>query len=89
MGQHQSHPDINKRLKRAKGHLESVIEMIEIGRPCADVGQQLHAVINALTNAKRAFVQDHIEHCIQDGLSQKEGDVKALIQELKQVSKYL
>lgn len=89
MSRHQSHPEIKKRLKRASGHLVSVIEMMDSQRPCADIGQQLHAVINALTNARRTFIQDHIEHCIQESLMQKECDVQALIQELQQVSKYL
>ena len=44
---HQTHPDIAKRLKRAEGHLRSVIEMIEGGRPCLDISQQLHAVEKA------------------------------------------
>ena len=33
---HQSHPDVVKRLKRAAGHLQGVVEMIEAGRPCLD-----------------------------------------------------
>jgi DNA-binding FrmR family transcriptional regulator len=41
---HQSHPDIIKRLKRARGHLESVIGMMDQGKPCLDLAQQLHAV---------------------------------------------
>ncbi|MEQ9360773.1 MAG: metal-sensing transcriptional repressor, partial [Rhodospirillales bacterium] len=40
---HQSHPVVINRLKRAHGHLRKVIEMIEAGRPCLDVAQQLHA----------------------------------------------
>lgn len=31
---HESHPDIIKRLNRARGHLQSVTQMIEEGRPC-------------------------------------------------------
>ncbi|MBN9065102.1 MAG: metal-sensing transcriptional repressor, partial [Rhizobiales bacterium] len=33
---HTTHPEIIKRLKRASGHLQSVVEMIESGRPCLD-----------------------------------------------------
>ena len=32
---HAHHGDIAKRLKRANGHLKSIIEMIETERPCA------------------------------------------------------
>ena len=41
---HQSHPEIIKRLRRAEGHLHKVIGMIEEGRSCLDLAQQLHAV---------------------------------------------
>ena len=44
---HATHPDIVKRLKRANGHLLSVIKMIEMERPCTDIAQQLHAVEKA------------------------------------------
>ncbi|MGQ7489505.1 metal-sensing transcriptional repressor, partial [Streptococcus suis] len=44
---HETHPEIVKRLKRADGHLKGVIEMIEAGRPCLDVAQQIHAVEKA------------------------------------------
>ena len=60
--EHASHPDILKRLKRAQGHLASTIAMIEEGRSCLELAQQLHAVERAISNAKRALVQDHMEH---------------------------
>src|SRR6188508_1726055 len=41
---HHSHPEIVKRLKRVQGHLRSVVSMIEEGRPCLEIAQQLHAV---------------------------------------------
>jgi DNA-binding FrmR family transcriptional regulator len=44
---HRTHPDIVKRLRRADGHLQKVISMIEEGRPCLDLAQQLHAVESA------------------------------------------
>ena len=41
MSRHASHPDIVNRLKRADGHLQKIIRMVEDGRPCADLAQQL------------------------------------------------
>ncbi|MEO5376321.1 MAG: metal-sensing transcriptional repressor [Magnetococcus sp. DMHC-6] len=89
MAEHQTHEDIVLRLKRASGHLKRVIDMIESRQPCANTAQQLHAVINALTNARKLFIQDHIEHCIQDGLTRSDADVAALIRELNALAKYL
>ena len=86
---HQSHPEIIKRLKRAGGHLASVIEMIEAGRPCLDLAQQLHAVESAIGNAKRLLVQDHIDHCLEAAVGPATRDSRAVIREFKEISKYL
>lgn len=40
--------------------------MIEEGRPCTEIAQQLHAVEKAITNAKRALIHDHIDHCLDE-----------------------
>jgi len=85
---HTSHPDIIKRLKRANGHLAAVVTMIEEGRPCVDLAQQLHAVESAITNAKRELIQDHMEHCLADGVAEGHGPHDAL-SEFKQLAKYL
>jgi len=78
-----------ERLKRAQGHLASVITMIEEGRPCVDLAQQLHAVESALTNAKRELIHDHIEHCLGDGVASKRLRSKDALGELKQLARYL
>ncbi len=59
---HASHPALIARLKRADGHLRAVIAMLEAGKPCVDVAQQLQAVEKAVTNAKRVLIHDHIDH---------------------------
>lgn len=87
--QHASHPAILKRLQRAYGHLSSVIGMIEAGRPCLDLAQQLHAVECAITNAKRELIQDHIEHCLGDGVGAGGTASAAALGEFKQLAKYL
>ena len=87
--QHASHPAIIKRLKRANGHLASVIAMLEEGRACVDLAQQLHAVESAITNAKRELIQDHMEHCLGDGLGGSGKDARAALTEFKALAKYL
>jgi len=52
--QHQNHPNIVRRLRRAEGHLQTIIAMIEKGRPCLELAQQLQAIENAIDNAKKA-----------------------------------
>jgi len=43
-----AHSAIARRLKRANGHLETIIEMIEQNRPYAQIAQQLQAVESAI-----------------------------------------
>ncbi len=82
---HKTHPEILRRLRRADGHLHTVIAMIAAGKPCLDLAQQLHAVESAIAKAKKELIQDHIEHCLEA----QAGDVKSAVGELKQLAKYL
>jgi len=86
MNGHQSHEDIIKRIKRAQGHLTKVLTMIEEGEGCLKTAQQFHAVVRALGNAKRVFIQDHIDHCITDNDMKNQ---EKTIKELKEIVKYL
>jgi DNA-binding FrmR family transcriptional regulator len=86
---HESHPDIVKRLKRAEGHLKSVVAMIEAGKPCLDIAQQLHAVEKAITNAKRTLIQDHLDHCLEDAVGALGREQRQTIDEFKTIARYL
>ncbi|MBD8653775.1 metal-sensing transcriptional repressor [Rhizobium sp. CFBP 13726] len=86
---HDTHSDIVKRLKRAEGHLKSVIAMIEDGRPCLDIAQQLHAVEKAITNAKRTLIQDHLDHCLEDSVGSLGRQQRQAIDEFRTITKYL
>ena len=86
---HHSHPAIIKRLKRAEGHLRSIIKMIEEERACVELAQQLHAVEAAIGNAKRELIHDHIEHFLDDSHANSAAEMRAQMKELKSLSKYL
>src|SRR3546814_9517564 len=78
-----SHPQIINRLKRAEGHLRSIVAMIEDGRPCLDIAQQLHAVEKAVAQAKKRLVQDHIDNCLTDAANGGPQGRQGPIEELK------
>ncbi|ESY73943.1 metal-sensing transcriptional repressor [Mesorhizobium sp. M1050] len=86
---HETHPDIVKRLKRADGHLKGVIDMIEAGRPCLDLAQQLHAVEKAISQAKKTLIQDHLNHCLEDVVGPLAREQRRSIDEFKDITKYL
>ncbi|HJV01419.1 MAG TPA: metal-sensing transcriptional repressor [Burkholderiaceae bacterium] len=89
MTEHTNHPDILKRLKRALGHLKSTIEMLENDRDCLDIAQQLHAVEKAITNAKKALVHDHIDHCLEHAAKKGTRNVEETVREFREITKYL
>ncbi|WP_083805715.1 metal-sensing transcriptional repressor [Roseobacter sp. SK209-2-6] len=82
---HQSHPRISARLKRANGHLKRVISMIDEGRPCSEIAQQMHAVEKAITNAKRELILDHIDHCLEGNQAEQPRNTQAF----KDIARYL
>jgi uncharacterized protein len=86
---HRTHPDIVKRLKRADGHLHIVITMIEEGRPCIELAQQLQAIENAIDNAKKALIHDHIVHYLDHSSTIPRQTKRAAVKELRQIAKYL
>jgi len=86
---HATHPAIIKRLRRAGGHLSSTILMLEQGRTCLDVAQQLQAVEKAIQQAKNALIRDHLDHCLEDlvgplGIGQRHS-----LDEFKEITRYL
>jgi len=86
---HHTHPAIVKRLKRATGHLEGVVAMLENGRSCLDIAQQLHAVEKAVAQAKKTLIQDHLDHCLEDAVGALPREQRRPIDEFKEIAKYL
>jgi uncharacterized protein len=89
MTTHTSHPEIIKRLKRAEGHLKSIVTMLEEGRGCLDIAQQLQAVEKAIFNAEKGLVHDHIDHCLEHAVRNRTRGANDTIREFKEITKYL
>ena len=85
---HEGHLAIAKRLKRAGGHLHNVVSMIEEGRECLDIAQQLHAVERAVAAAKKALIHDHLDNCLDHALHAPKSARQAVM-EFKDITKYL
>jgi len=89
MHPHETHPAIIKRLRRAGGHLASVVEMLEQGRPCLEVAQQLQAVEKAVIQAKKTLIQDHLDHCLDHMVDGRSGRRQSSLDEFRQIARYL
>ena len=55
------------RMKRANGHLASVIRMLEEGSECEDVITQLAAVNKAISRSGYAIVAAGLQQCMAAG----------------------
>lgn len=55
------------RLKRANGHLASVIRMLEDGAECEDALTQLAAVNKAIARGGYALVANGLQKCLEEG----------------------
>lgn len=86
---HATNPDLLNRLKRAHGHLATIIKMIEDERDGLETAQQLLAVINALDKAKTLLVTDHIEHHLEDVVGPLSREAREKLGRLADLAKYL
>jgi uncharacterized protein len=86
---HETHPAIVKRLRRAEGHLRGIIGMMQAGKPCLELAQQLQAVEKAIGQAKRTLIQDHLDHCLEETVGPLPREKRGSIDEFKEITKYL
>ena len=63
--------------------------MIEDGRPCLEVAQQLYAVETAIQQAKRTLIQDHIDHCLDEAIAPQDPMQSAHVDDFKAIVRYL
>jgi hypothetical protein NreA len=86
---HESHAEVVNRLKRAGGHLQTIIGMVESGRECLDIAQQLQAVLKAVEGAKSVLIHDHVEHCLEAAMGPTTREQRATIEQFKKITRYL
>ncbi|MDT8716010.1 metal-sensing transcriptional repressor [Clostridium sp. 19966] len=63
-------------LKTSKGQIEGIIKMIEDGRYCVDVSNQIIAAQALLKKANLLILKQHIGHCVKDAFSTGNGEEK-------------
>ena len=73
-----------KSLKTARGQLDGIIKMIEDGRYCMDISNQLSASGALVKKAQIQILTQHIEHCVteavaNDNKEQKMEEITAIL----------
>ncbi|MBP6545467.1 MAG: metal-sensing transcriptional repressor [Phenylobacterium sp.] len=86
---HTHDKDLLNRLKRAQGHLATIIRMIEQDRDGLEIAQQMQAVIGAMEKAKGALVADHIEHHLEEIVGPLPKEAREKLAGLGRLAKYL
>ena len=56
-------------LKTARGQLDGIIRMIEDGRYCIDISNQIMASQALLKKAQKHILVQHMEHCVLDAMN--------------------
>ena len=65
-------PKLLQRLSRIQGQVGGVARMVEEGRYCIDILNQLQAVKAALRKAEEEILKSHSDHCVAHAI--KSGD---------------
>ena len=55
-----------RRLRRIQGQLAGIVTMIEEGRPCQDVIQQIAAAGKALDRVGVSLLVSQLQYCLED-----------------------
>lgn len=63
-------------LKTAKGQIEGIIKMMEDGRYCVDISNQIIAAQALLKKANIMILKQHLHHCVKDAVKNDNGEEK-------------
>jgi DNA-binding FrmR family transcriptional regulator len=88
----KDHCETNKtvltNLKKARSHIDKIIEMVEDDTYCIDIIQQLNAIDGYIDSARKQKLVSHLKTCFADGMTAKSSSKKEeLIEELIRVLK--
>ncbi|MHC6180523.1 metal-sensing transcriptional repressor [Clostridium sp. JNZ X4-2] len=63
-------------LKTSKGQIEGIMKMIEDGRYCIDISNQIVAAQGLLKKANLLILKQHLNHCVKDAFLHNSGEEK-------------
>lgn len=82
----QHKKDSLNRLKTVRGHVESVIRMVDEERYCPDIMKQVSALQGSLERVNRVLLQNHLETCVTHAIA--EGRTAEIVDELMETMRY-
>lgn len=63
-------------LKTSRGQIDGIIKMMEDGRYCIDVSNQIIAAQSLLKKANMLILKQHLNHCVKDAFINNTGEDK-------------
>ena len=63
-------------LKTSRGQIDGIVKMMEDGRYCIDVSNQIIAAQSLLKKANMLILKQHLNHCVKDAFINNTGDEK-------------
>lgn len=77
------------RLKRIEGQAKGIQEMVESGRYCIDIVQQLTALSSAANEVALLVLESHIEGCVSQAIREEHGEqhIKELMKTIRKAIK--
>lgn len=73
--------DIKIRLNKIDGQVKGIYKMIEEGRECIEILNQISSIRSALKGVSKEIIKNHLNNCIADAI--RNGNTgKELIEEL-------
>lgn len=67
---------VTRLLKTARGQMDGIIKMVEEGRYCIDISQQLMATEAILNKVNKEILTAHLKNCVSHAESQEEKEEK-------------
>jgi DNA-binding FrmR family transcriptional regulator len=66
--------DIKKRLRRTSGQINGIEKMVDEGRYCVDVLQQIMAARAALNQVALIMIESHTKSCVVNAIKENRTD---------------
>lgn len=76
---YENEKQLKTRLNRIEGQVKGISKMIEDGRECIEILNQISSIQSALKGVWKEIIKDHLNHCVADSI--KDGNTQ-LIDEL-------
>ena len=78
-----------KNLKTVRGQIDGIINMIEEGRYCVDVSNQIMAAYSLLKRANLDILEGHLTHCVKESFDNKENSNEKINEVIQLVNRMI